>query len=780
LSQAQAGDSILLAPGTYSPWISNLNISGSGVTIGSLNAAIPAVLTGLQINGSSGLNFTNLDVIGSGSSAYAYANVTNSTNVSFSNMLFEGSNPIAINDSGGLSIQNSTGVSVTNSTFEQLGTVAIATGSDNGVTLAGNAFFNLGEDGIDSAGTSNITISGNSFSDFVSTSTMHPDAIQFWTSGTSGSAENITITNNIITRGPGMTTQGIFMQDNGGTQPFLNLTISGNTLVGIPYNAIYVDGSVGAHITGNTIQAYTDYTAFLFVGDSANATVTNNAAPQYCYQNNTGLAQSGDTVTSAITQPLPILTSTGAAATYTAGGAAAIAPSIAVADLGSTILETAHVAITGGFTAGDILSVTAPSGLACSYDASAGVLTLTGLATLATYQHALDSITYSSSAGDPTRSGADPTRTISFSVNDGSHDSFALAATVDVGAGSPSSPSSPPPPPPPPPPAPVSTASPLPPPAAPSSLTLDHATDSGAQGDNLTNVSQVRIDGVAPLGSTVTLFDGATAIGTGVANASTGAFSIAASAPLAEGAHTLTATANSAGLVSAPSSPLTVTIDTHAPVASLAFATAVPTSAGETVTLAGATSGAVSGVPYSIAILQDGTQIGSVTPTNGTWSFQALNVSTTTHTYTIQTTDAAGNTAAGANDAIVGAPHSSIVAGAGQNLIVGGAGDTITGGAGSNTFIINSINQALGGRSNSGFVQTITNWVSGSDHFDLTGLGALTFGGQNQTVSPHSVDWYTSGGNTFVVGDTAGHGHGTFTIELVGIHNLTSSDFLLG
>jgi hypothetical protein len=110
---------------------------------------------------------------------------------------------------------------------------------------------------------------------------------------------------------------------------------------------------------------------------------------------------------------------------------------------------------------------------------------------------------------------------------------------------------------------------------------------------------------------------------------------------------------------------------------------------------------------------------------------------------------------------------------------VGGAGDTITGGSGSNTFILNSINPTAGGRSNGGFVQTITNWVSGSDHFDLTGLGALSFGGQNQTAGPHSVDWYTSGGNTFVVGNTGGHGHGSFSIELVGVHNLTGSDFLL-
>ncbi len=61
-------------------------------------------------------------------------------------------------------------------------------------------------------------------------------------------------------------------------------------------------------------------------------------------------------------------------------------------------------------------------------------------------------------------------------------------------------------------------------PAAPTSLTLDPTTDSGTVGDNKTNVQAVKIDGTAEPGSTVTLYDGATPIGTGTANV-TGAFS---------------------------------------------------------------------------------------------------------------------------------------------------------------------------------------------------------------------------------------------------------------
>src|SRR5581483_11284050 len=59
------------------------------------------------------------------------------------------------------------------------------------------------------------------------------------------------------------------------------------------------------------------------------------------------------------------------------------------------------------------------------------------------YQAALDSITFSSSASDPTHAGSDTARTISFSVSDPLQTSNTLAATLNVsGSGSSSSPPS--------------------------------------------------------------------------------------------------------------------------------------------------------------------------------------------------------------------------------------------------------------------------------------------------------------------------------------------------
>jgi len=107
------------------------------------------------------------------------------------------------------------------------------------------------------------------------------------------------------------------------------------------------------------------------------------------------------------------------------------------------------------------------------------------------------------------------------------------------------------------------------PPAAPTGLTLDPSTDSGAKGDSITNFNRVEIDGSAEAGSTVTLYDsnGITVLGTGIADPTTGAFHITTSA-LVDGTHNITAIAtDAAGNVGPASSVDPVTIDTVPPAA---------------------------------------------------------------------------------------------------------------------------------------------------------------------------------------------------------------------
>ena len=92
------------------------------------------------------------------------------------------------------------------------------------------------------------------------------------------------------------------------------------------------------------------------------------------------------------------------------------------------------------------------------------------------------------------------------------------------------------------------------------------STDSGTVGDGITNDNTLTLTGTAEANATVKVFDGATLLGSATANGS-GAWSYTTAA-LANGSHSLTATAtDAAGNTGAASAALSVTIDTAAPAA---------------------------------------------------------------------------------------------------------------------------------------------------------------------------------------------------------------------
>jgi hypothetical protein len=76
------------------------------------------------------------------------------------------------------------------------------------------------------------------------------------------------------------------------------------------------------------------------------------------------------------------------------------------------------------------------AGISGFYNIATGVLTLSGTASVANYQSALDSITYSFSPanGNPTGGGGQTTRTISWVVNDGTNSSSAATRAPARGA----------------------------------------------------------------------------------------------------------------------------------------------------------------------------------------------------------------------------------------------------------------------------------------------------------------------------------------------------------
>jgi VCBS repeat-containing protein len=123
----------------------------------------------------------------------------------------------------------------------------------------------------------------------------------------------------------------------------------------------------------------------------------------------------------------PVINVDGVAMFTTGGPAVLVDNSITITDVDNTTLTSATIAIGAGtFRSGDSLNFTDQLGITGLYNALTGILTLTGPVSLANFDAAIETITFSTTSTDAT------TRTISYTVNDGSANSAADTATVSV------------------------------------------------------------------------------------------------------------------------------------------------------------------------------------------------------------------------------------------------------------------------------------------------------------------------------------------------------------
>ena len=312
LSHAHAGDTIALAAGTYSKVVLN-NFSSSGaITVTSQDAKHEAVLTGLEVLNSKGVNFNNLEfsfAMGDGSATPHGIMVRNSQNVHFFNDNIHGvlsADPT--NQVTGIGIANSSNVSVQNSDLHDLHT-GVTAGSDTNVTITGNYIHNIRVDGLEAMADNTITVSGNTFTDFHHLGLVsvidpttgkggdHSDAIQFWTTGQSVGSSNVTISDNVISQGNGRDMQGIFVQDSNGNLPYTNLHVTGNLIIGGNWNGIMVDDAKGGVIANNTVQGLNNQnqSPWIKVQNSTGTTLSNDSAKLIgLADHNTGLIQTGN------------------------------------------------------------------------------------------------------------------------------------------------------------------------------------------------------------------------------------------------------------------------------------------------------------------------------------------------------------------------------------------------------------------------------------------------------------------------------------------------------
>jgi nitrous oxidase accessory protein NosD len=302
LKVAKGGDTIQLTSGTYDgAYFKHMTFSGAGVTITSANPGDPAVLSNTSLINIHGVTFTNLELTGK-APAYAGFIVRDSSDIHFDRVHVHGSlDGDASNDVNGMQIVGSTNVTVTNSELEQLGR-AIVVDESTKVTLSGNYVHDLRTDGFDFAEVGFIKVTDNIFRNFTAVGDDHPDAIQFFTTGTVKPSHDIQISGNVIMRGEQGWTQGIFLKDNVGGLSFERVSITDNLVVGTGHNGIRVWGAKDLTISNNELISFAgDYMkTFFYVQNADQVSVTGNTASNIDFLKVTNLAQSGNVINKAV------------------------------------------------------------------------------------------------------------------------------------------------------------------------------------------------------------------------------------------------------------------------------------------------------------------------------------------------------------------------------------------------------------------------------------------------------------------------------------------------
>lgn len=149
----------------------------------------------------------------------------------------------------------------------------------------------------------------------------------------------------------------------------------------------------------------------------------------------TSSAGSSNTGTSTLnvvlSTPAPTLSGGGNSVTYTSSGAA-VAVDSGIGVSSSSNVTSATAQITSGLLTTDLLNFTNQFSITGSYNAGLGTLTLSGTDTAAHYQTAMASVTYSSTATDPTNAGADVSRTVTWQGFNSTTASNTVTSTVNV------------------------------------------------------------------------------------------------------------------------------------------------------------------------------------------------------------------------------------------------------------------------------------------------------------------------------------------------------------
>jgi hypothetical protein len=209
---------------------------------------------------------------------------------------------------------------------------------------------------------------------------------------------------------------------------------------GIAFSIVENAGNIVVTLTGTATQAayQTALQAVTFDNSSENPDGTSRIITVVV---NDGAANSAAATTTVAVSPVndvPTLDldgsadGTGYATTFTEGGSAVaiLNTDVSIADVDNGSIDSATITLTNKKAADELAVAALPTGIAFSIVENAGniVVTLTGTATQAAYQTALQAVTFDNSSENPDGTS----RIITVVVNDGAANSAAATTTVAV------------------------------------------------------------------------------------------------------------------------------------------------------------------------------------------------------------------------------------------------------------------------------------------------------------------------------------------------------------
>jgi hypothetical protein len=281
--RAASGETIIkLKAGIYDRFtIDNINPTAT-VTITSFDLANKTEIDTLFVKNSSNLIFQDLYFhhfeprqIVTG----PQVRVSNSHDIKFIRDEFAGNvDSVNTNDASGIQVSDSTRISILDNNFHDLMFASFALRS-NYLVIAGNEVSKVRE-GMDFSDVDYVSIDRNQFSDFVPLTTGirpdHPDGIQFWTSGSTGST-NVAITNNAFLFSDGLPIQGIFIRsEQGDVARHSDFLIANNVYHGQSRHGITVYDADNVRITENTVVSAPKTGTAIFYDPAINTENTRN------------------------------------------------------------------------------------------------------------------------------------------------------------------------------------------------------------------------------------------------------------------------------------------------------------------------------------------------------------------------------------------------------------------------------------------------------------------------------------------------------------------------